>query len=251
MNGYKMSYSQGRIRAANTDQLFTPFTIRGASKFGVMALHGATAPDNFALGSRWQSSKIISHVAHAGIPVVSGQMSGDSFANDNAMTDMTNALPLLAQAGCSTTKVHLIGMSMGCLLAIRWAGLNPTKVASIQGVIPATSIDRLYQTNAGGLRASIGTAWGVTYPTPLPAGADLTGAYATILANSIPVRLHYTSSDAFIDPAGLIADAALMGATTVDLGGTSGHTEATIGLFNALGSGDSTDYISWIEGLGA
>lgn len=251
MNGYKLSYSRDRIRAGETDQLLTPFTIRGADKYGVMALHGATAPDNFCIGTRWQSSKIVSHIAHAGIPVVAGKMSGDAFANPNNQTDMTNALPLLAQAGCSTSKVHLLGISMGGLSAIQWAGNNISKVASIQGIIPATSIDRIYQTNAGGLRASVGTAWGVTYPTPLPAGADLSAEMAAILSAGIPVRLHYTSSDTFIDTTGLLSDAALMGATTVDLGGTDDHSEKTIGRFNALGAGDSSDYINWIKGLGA
>lgn len=320
MNGYTLDYSQGRIRASNTDQLFTPHTIRGADKYGVMALHGATAPDNYALATRWQSSKVAAHLAHAGIPVVAGAMSGDSFANSNSQTDMTNALPLLAQAGCDTTKVHLLGISMGCLLAIQWAGANPDKVASIQGIIPATSIQRIYETNPGGLSAGVATAWGVAAPrtatdgattdssttltatltfaspadvgkiivcpgvpagttvvsvtnattvvmsnpatatgtgktvlllTPLPAGADLSAEYATINAADIPVRLHYTTSDLLIPAAGVLSDAALLGATTVDLGGSAGHAEATVGLFNALGAGDSSDYLAFLQAHGA
>jgi len=254
MTGYELTYSLGNIRAANTDTLLKPFEIRGASKYGVMALHGATTQDEFAVADRWKSAKIAAHVAMAGIPVVAGRMSGDSFANDFAMTDMTNALPFLATSGCDTSKVHLIGFSMGMTLAIRWAAANLSKVASIQGVIPATSIDRIYQTNAGGLRASVGTAWGVTYPTALPAGAILTSAYSAIAGSGIPVRLHYTSSDTTILPADVATDAALLGVSgsnLVDLGGAFGHAERTIGLFDALGAGDSSDYINWIKGLGA
>lgn len=319
MTGYKLSYSQGRIRASQTDQLFTPFSIRGATKYGVMALHGATAPDNYAIGTRWQSSKVVSHVAIAGIPVVAGFMSGDSFANDFAMTDMTNALNLLDDSGCSVSKVHLLGISMGCLLAIRWAGQNPTRVASIQGVIPATSILRIYTTNAASLSASIAVAWGVAAPrtaangattngsttftaslsftsgdvgkyivangvpagttvssfvnsttvvlsapatatasslsvnllAALPASADLSSSYSTIMSNNIPVRLHYTSSDLSIDPAGTVSDGILLNAAVTDLGGSSGHTEQTVGLFNALGSGDSSNYITFLKSNGA
>lgn len=251
VTGYKLSYSSGRIRAAQADYLYTPMEIRGADKYGVMALHGATAPDNFAIASRWKSSKIVGHIAHAGIPVVAGYMSGDSFANDLSMTDMTNALTLLDNSGCSVDKVHLFGISMGGTLAIRWAAQNPSKVASIQGVIPATSIDRIYQQNPAGLRTAVGNAWGVTYPTPLPAGADLTDDYATILAAGIPVRLHYTSSDALIDPTGTIADGALLGAEVVNLGGAFGHAERTVGLFDSLGDGDSSEYIAFLQQHGA
>ena len=85
MTGYELTYSLGNIRAANTDTLLKPFEIRGASKYGVMALHGATTQDEFAVADRWKSAKIAAHVAMAGIPVVAGRMSGDSFANDFAM----------------------------------------------------------------------------------------------------------------------------------------------------------------------
>lgn len=251
MTGYLLDYSAVRIRAAEADYLFRPFTIRGPSNYGVIACHALNSHNEFADTNFWQSAKIAGHIAHAGIPLVAGTMSGNSWANDASMTDMDNALTLLAESGCSTGKVHLFGVSMGCTQALRWAGQNPTLVASIEGLLPATDIDRLYQSDAGGTRASIGTAWGVTYPTALPAGADLTATYATIDANNIPVRLHYSTNDGVIDPADVIADAALMGATAISMGAAGGHGEIPIGVFNALGSGNSSDYITFLQTNGA
>jgi pimeloyl-ACP methyl ester carboxylesterase len=250
---YSATFKTGRVRAAQTDVAFKPRTIRGASKRGVILVHGKGVPREWLDGgggtTAWASAEIGPRLAAAGIPSVAAEMSGDSFANDASMTDMSAARTLLGTMGCSIDKVHLLGVSMGGAVSLRWAGANPTLVASIAGVMPLVDVKALYDNNTAGLRAAAGTAWGVTYPTAIPAGANLpTNSYPAIVSAGIPWRGYYTTSDTTILPATVTAAATALGGTAIDVGGALNHTEYTMKLFN---DGWFDSYINWIKGLGA
>lgn len=128
--------------------------------------------------------------------------------------------------GSVVDKVHLIGISMGGQSVLQYARTNPTKVKSISLMIGAPDIDYIYQNDVGSSRAGIGTAWGVTYPTALPAGALLINDATSW--DAIPVKAWYVTDDIFTPTASLtnlIASMALGSAVSL---GALGHTEAAI-----------------------
>lgn len=240
MSYYTMSFKSGNIFAGETDQLWLPSEAR-AGKYGAILLHGATAPNQFADHTRWGSVPIPAALAKAGIPSVAGVMGGDVFANDPHMTRITAAKTYLtSNSQASPSKVHLIGISMGAGAAIRWASQNPTLVASVTAIIPMVNISDIYVNDKLGQRAAIGTAWGVTYPTALPAGADLLTQASTIKNNGIPGRILYSDADAVINVSDVTAMAGATGWTAIENDPVnSGHTETTI---NGMGGYSGTDW---------
>lgn len=251
---YRVTSKTGRVRATEVDSVFMPSKPRGSSKYGVILLHGKGVPREWTDGgggtTSWASAEIGPRLAAAGIPSIAAEMSKDSFGNPASMTDVTAAAALLSSlTGCSTAKYHLFGVSMGGAVALRWAGANAAKVASVGGCMPLPDVKPAYDANTAGLRAAIGTAWGVTYPTAIPAGANLpSGSYPAIVAAGIPVRSYYTSSDTTVLPATVTAAATALGGTAVDVGGSFNHTENTVKLFN---DNHFDAYVAWIKGLGA
>lgn len=113
-----------------------------------------------------------------------------------------------------------------CFAVQRFSGLqtvtyNPTFPSS-----DATVLCVNYK-KANGYRPSIDSAWGVTYPTALPAGAN--PASNTSGYTGIPVRLWYANDDAIAraTPATTFAGAIADG-QAVDVGAT-GHSDTSIG----------------------
>lgn len=247
---YTSSMGVGNIQAAETDVLFTPSRALTTADIGIILLHGATTPNEFADHTRWGSVRLAARLALAGYPCIAGAMANDAFANDTVMARITAARAFLASAtGCSPNKTHLLGVSMGGGTAVRYAALNPTKVESITGIIPMANIDALYQANTLGLRASIGTAWGVTYPTALPAGANLLAQAPAIATADIPVRFYYDDADAAIDPADVLALAVACDATTFEIPPDLGHVEGTIDACADIGGTNWSGLIGWLDSL--
>lgn len=178
---YTLHDSAGNIEAGWFDQLWVPKQIRGASKCGVVLLHGASTTAN-TTGSEWTLSgwpelcKLAAVLAENGIPAVAGHMGGNNFSNDatcgtGPTAYINKALTYMAaQTGCSSAKAHLFGVSMGGGNAARYAGLNPAKAASAVGLIPNVSIEHAYTDNpnnyAGqalpGFAEMVAPAWGLT-----------------------------------------------------------------------------------------
>jgi len=169
--GYQLISSAGNIQSGEKDYLFLPDRPRGSSKYGVILLHGAATPDMYA-GTSWPGAAIIgARLASKGIPAIAGEMGGDTFGNATGMARVASAAAYLSSAtGCSTAKYHLHGGSMGAFMAYQYAQQNPTKVASICGLIPGADIGKLLRGNAAsgfttGFMTSIATAVGVTART--------------------------------------------------------------------------------------
>lgn len=249
-NRYSMTYTVGNIAANEQEMVWLPGHINTA-KYGVVLCHGANAHYQFADVSRWGSVPLASRLAEAGIPCVAGAFGNNAFANDTAMSRIDAAITYLnAKAGVPTSKVHLIGFSMGGGTAFRYAQLNPTKAASVTGIMPMCDIDYLYQGNLGGLRADIGTAWGVTYPDPLPAGANLYTNAANMA--SVPSMLLYSDADAFITVSSVTAMAS---AASIDHliehdPDNLGHTEAGFAALGSHGQGEWKTVIDHIKDNG-
>lgn len=247
MNRYKVTTRAGRIQAGELDYLFEP-SEPDPGKKPVILLHGSGAGNYaaFVKGSNWASCVIGPMAAWGGRKVIAGWMGSQSFANDTLMARIDTAMTVLG-----VTEAHILGVSMGGGGAVRYASLNPSKTASIMCLIPLADIDAVYQANRLGLRADIGTAWGVTYPTPLPSQADLIGVHApAIAANGTPRRVLYSTVDTSTLPAEVEALAAGMGITPEAVDATYGHTEGTIGEAMTLDpAAPWKDYTDWLDGL--
>lgn len=120
--------------------------------------------------------------------------------------------------------VHLIGASMGCVAALRYAHLNPASTRSVTAILPAVHMEEIRATNLT-LRSAIDTAWGVTYPAPLPAGVDPWSFSGDL--TSLPYLSFTSSDDDFTEDAIAFADA--VGGTSYDLG-AEGHDDQAIGV---------------------
>lgn len=142
-------------------------------------------------------------LAEAGYPVVYADLGGASpFGNDTAIAAITDAKTFL-QADPATTVgglkakaggVYLAGVSMGTL-ALNWARANPSSVLGAAFAIPVLDLQATYVNNPNGLRTSIQTAYGVTYPTALPGlSTHSPVAYPTDVTG-FPVKLWAASDD--------------------------------------------------------
>lgn len=232
-SGYFVDSKLGRVQSGETDSIWHPTSPWAGCP--VVLLHGAGEPANFLHATSQMSSvKVAAYLAKNGIPCISGDFGGAyTFANDTNMSRITSAVSAIRAEypNCRQDKVVLLGVSMGGGAAERWAQLNPTQVAGIVGHIPAYDLDDIYQNNRAGLRSLIGTAWGVTYPTALPAGANYKNSAATVA--SIPHLLGYSSADTLILPATVTAYAAgLTSPQLVVTDTTFGHSDQAVGGLN-------------------
>lgn len=249
MTLYTLTARVGRVQAAEIDWLWEPETV-DPNKKPVVLLHGSGSGNYgaFANGAFYASAQVAPMLAYSGRKVISGWFGSQTFANDTLMARIDSALTVLG-----VTEAHIFGVSMGGGGAVRYASLNPTKAASIMGIIPMADIDAIYQADRGGLRANIGTAWGVTYPTPLPASSNLAVAHGPVVAsNGIPRRLLYSTADTLVLPAEVTTLAASMGITAEIIDTTLGHVEGTIAKAKDLDlTAPWKDYVDWIDGLDA
>lgn len=225
-------YAVKTYRLADDDvSVWMPRTPR--SGYGVVLAHGAGAPTQFMnLAAQAASVRLAAAIASAGIACIAGPFGGDAWGNDTALTamdaariDLVNHVP-----GLDTTKVLLLGVSMGGGAVARYSIENPALVAGVIGVIPA--FNYAYEwANVPAVRASLGAAWGVTYPAALPADADnLANAAA---AAGIPLLAAYSTADTTVPAAGVEAYTAAVGGTNLVISTTLNHSDALVGLFDA------------------
>lgn len=251
MKSYAVSTKTGSIRSGETDSLFTPGRLAPGAH-GVVLLHGSSAPSNFTDLTHWATNMLAGLVAGSGLPCIAGEMSGQSFANDAVMADIDTAVTYMANlTDVSSSRFHLIGASMGAYVGLRYATEHPERVASYTGMIPLCDLVYAYENNTLGLRAQIGTAWGVTYPTPLPARADVTST-ASALNGVVPARFYYATDDTVIPTATVTAMAATTGGTAVNLGNAGGHNEPSIkAIIDRGGVGTAAELLNFLHSNGA
>lgn len=245
-NNYSIQSTINNVVSGQQETLFLPGKIRPGAH-GVMLLHGSGANYSmFSEAARWASSELAACLTLAGFPCLSIQMGGSLYANDVTMDNIEAGIEYLSEAaGVPADKVHLLGVSMGGGTALRFASLNPERALSVTGLIPMVNIIHAYENNVLGLRAAIGTAWGVTYPTPLPEGADLLSLAAAIAENSIATQLWYDDVDAVIRPVDVLAMAEATNADLREIEATDlGHSESSIKTVVDTGAGRAIEIIN-------
>lgn len=245
--GYQVHQKTGTIQAGEAFYLFEPIQPPQADRYGVMLLHGAGSNDQYAGHTRWGSAGIGPSITRAGFVCVAGAMANDGMGNNTVMSRVTaHGAWLEANKIVKPGKFHLFGTSMGGYTALRWACLNPTKVASLSLMMPLCDIVGAYTANLSGLQASIATAWGVVAPAALPTEADLLPLASIIKDTGIPTRFYYDDADTVTLPATIIDMAARTGGSLVEIEEDLGHTEAEIAKGELIGGGqwkDLTDHI--------
>lgn len=248
---YAISAKVGRVQAGEAGGIIDPRVINGADRYPIVACHGAgSSGDQWVNATTWRSMyRLLRTAAQNGIPSIAEHLGGDTLGNPTGTARVNSALNAVALAtGCSDDKAHLAGVSGGAATALNYAIANPSKVASMTLMLPTTSLINAYATDPGGvgIRALIGTAWGVVYPTPLPAGADL-------LANApglsgIPTRLYFAPDDNLINPSDVNAMAAAIGPSAQSIP-TDGGGHTNTGL---LPPGfDFDEWVDWLIDNGA
>lgn len=226
----------------------------------VVYVHGAGdaaySPTNPA-GKAGQHAVLRLLVA-AGYPVVSGDLGSvaGGFATPGGLNGWGNASVVSrigsvrtyaqgAAVGARAGGVILVGISMGATGALNYAKANSANVIAAVGIIPVTDLDDIRINNRGGLRTSVDTAWEVTYPAALPAGANPATDIGAL--TSVPTRLYYGAADTTVIASTVTAVAAAVGATSVDLGAGAGHSETTVGLAAAGATGVAL--LAWLASL--
>ena len=152
----------------------------------------------------------------------------NTWGNSTGVAAIEDAYQVLISLGCAT-KVGLVGWSGGQSDVSQWAAANPSKVRGIASIIGATNLQDirdLWTAPILGLdaRAAIDAAWGVTYPAPLPAGAE---PYQQITAISglAQATAWIGSADTVVGPGGATQWATAAGGTVHVVPG-AGHDDA-------------------------
>lgn len=174
---YSLSYQKGNIRAGNYECIVTPGSQRRpATKYPGILIHGSGgSASSWTDVLNFGSNQVLANLAiYGGMPLIGCDNSLQAWANDAAMTDITNQINYMStKFGTPANKAVLIGGSMGGLTAIRYAILNPGKVAAVIGLIPLTDLKRFYLsalTFGIAVSAEVATAWGLAAPVTI---ADL------------------------------------------------------------------------------
>lgn len=195
--------------------------------------HGSSVPAAIAVGfSGTGQPSLLQNICELGRYVVVCQLGASltNWANAQAMAALTDAVAwAIAKSGYTGTAVHLAGASAGHAVASRWAAMNPSKVRSISGFIPVTGLQWCRDNNTQ-LRTTIDAAWGVSYPAPLPAGADpFTDPAQIAVLKTIPWQGFAASDDTGAAPlVNTQAWGAVVRGAVTSLGAL-GHTDAAIG----------------------
>lgn len=169
---YDVSMQSSRVQAGEVDYIFTPRHPR-LGNYGVVLMHSAITPSMGVSNSLWPDHmRMCAALANAGITVVCPQNGLDTYANNTAMTRIDSCIALLGTLGFSAAKAHLIGVSQGGGAVARYAGLHPTKVASVNALIPMANPRNLFRGKWGPgtpvasitdtWMAPLAAAWGCT-----------------------------------------------------------------------------------------
>lgn len=246
VKGYILSGSKDNIRAGKTDYSIRP-THPLAGGYGCTLMHqaGTLYLAQYSAATTPISSDIPGALAVAGIPSQAGEMNGtiatDGWGTNGVMSDMDVALTRLGVVNptISTAKMHLFGVSMGLYSCLRYALLNPTKVASVTGVVGMTDIISVFDTTPA-QQASILSAWGVPDRAGLVASPANIYSSLTALNGVVPVQLFYSGGDTTVLPSTQTGAATLTGGTATQVSPSLNHAaaESILGLVGDLAPGN-------------
>lgn len=162
-----------------------------------------------------------------------------SYGNPTAQSDLDATIAYARSTmGSSVGKVILMGSSMGSELIFAWALEHKEDIACIVVFNPVVDLNYVYENDILGQRSAVGTAWGVTHPTPLPEGAQYGERASELLG--LPIKIYYGEDDPYNPPEIINIFSQESGAELVGFEGI-GHDNAILSLI------DMQDIIDFIN----
>lgn len=222
------SVATGRCTASVVDVVITPRFPR-ALPLVVFAHSGAhTATEAAGVGAFPAVVDVLKRLVDAGFTVVAPSAGTSTYGGPQAQTRTGDAITYgRTLPAVTSAPVVLIGNSQGSTQMLRYATINPSNTACVVTFNSVVSLTTAYVNDIAGTRAGIGTIYGVTYPTPLPAGTDPNPV-------GIPQMITHSSDDLYwtTDNAGT-AYLSAMGSTATEVNvGALGHSNASIAAVN-------------------
>lgn len=237
---YAASLSTGRITTSVADAIVTPRWYR-TPRHGAVYSHGGNGvPSYIGLGSG--SKHFIQLARDYGI-VTAGNLHGSlPWGNATAQSRARASKTYLHSThNVPTGPVIAIGVSMGTANSLRWAADHPSEVMAVISFLPAFDLDDIRDNDRMSSQDTIDTAWGVTYPDPLPAGANPALRQDELI--DLPILMFYATNDQFI-PTSIVTDwVADMPNASAHSVGALDHTDA------AIAAADSSILASFVSQL--
>lgn len=214
----------GRVVVGETDTIWKPRTPRVGTR-GVVLFHGQGNPKGWIdPGAPKYAMEMATTLCAAGIPLISAEMHGDAWSNEEgveagleAWAELKLAFPAL-----DTEQFIAMGVSMGGGCATKMAQLHPDKVAAVVGLIPAYDPRACYLASDVG-DAAMEAAWDFTDINDFPDGLNFAAHSGD--AYGIPHLSCYSSNDSVVPSASVINYHTAVGSSPDDLHniGALGH----------------------------
>lgn len=229
--GYSLSATLGKATAGDKDALYTPrVPLKGAR--GVLLCHGAGVgvDEWYDTAVNPSSVKIAAALAAAGFTCFASDFGMGTWGNATGVARLdAGATFLKSLPNVAQDKVLLVGVSMGNQNAVQYAIAHPANVAAIAGIEPVSSITDIYANDRGSNRNGIQNAWGVAYPTALPATADTSLNNNWLPARDIPYKAYYSTADTVVLPATVTDLATKLNGVASIISTTLNHSDANVG----------------------
>jgi pimeloyl-ACP methyl ester carboxylesterase len=165
--------------------------------------------------------------------MMAAKFGGDLWGSNTNITDIEAARTYFntKYGALTSSKVAVIGGSMGGAAAMAWARANPTKCACLVLMLPVCDLNDMVVNNRLGLAASINAAYGGAYNngtdgpnhSPVQFAAQLSG---------IPTQIWYATDDIVVIPSTVQTVIAAHGSAEVHTI-TGNHTDAAFANINA------------------
>jgi acetyl esterase/lipase len=220
----------GRVHAGEADMVIVPQRWEGGGPLVVVAHGAGGSPSSYYDPSARRDLDLL---ADTGCCVLIADLGGtNTWANDVAQARTAEAIVHGGTAwGADTSRVALIGDSMGAMGHLIYFANNPTQIACVVGRIPVVAADALHDRQLGGLGLLIDAAygsqaaWEAAKATKDPSAA---GPAAILAGLAARIRLLYSVDDPTVLPADVASFCALTGVEARPLGAI-GHDQATLG----------------------
>lgn len=228
------SLHTGRFTSGVLDAVVQPRVRRSNPLSPVVYLHGVASNASEAVGNLTPAVRPILAELARRRTVVAPTAVGN-WGNATGMARLNAALSAAVSFGASSDPPVLVGVSHGAAWAVKAAA--EMTVAKLVLLIPAIHMQQLRVDDPPGLniRAWIDSAFGVTYPAALPAGAE---SYTKDISGTPTLIYHAPDDPVSVDVATFASN---NGADLRSLGNL-GHTNA------AVAAVPISDVASFVEG---
>lgn len=196
--------------------------------------HGSGDTAQTVLGKSGQKALIAALAQN--YAVIAADLGYQAFGNDTHVARIVEAVAYLEATWGTTSRVTLVGGSMGCLGALGYARLYPERVRAVVGIIPGLDLADLMLRGAA---ADINAAYGGAYNDATDGPTHSPVQYAADLGPDIPIHLWTASDDTIAVPATATAFVAARPTTSRTDVGALGHSEAAV-------AASQTSVLDWL-----